>query len=68
MMERVPATLAKYVGKVRDHAYKVIEADVAGMRMAGFSDDEVFELTVATALGVGLFRLDAVVRAIEQEV
>lgn len=65
--EAVPPAMAPYVDKVRDHAYKVVDADVDQMRTAGCSDDEVFEVTVATALGAGLSRLEAVIRAMEED-
>jgi len=65
--EPVAEDLTNYVGKVRDHAFKVVEADVLEMRTAGRSDDEIFELTIATALGAGLSRLDTALQAMEQE-
>lgn len=45
-----------YVDKVRRHAYKVTHADVEALHSAGWSDDAIFELTVATALGAALSR------------
>ena len=53
-----PARMAGYVEKVRRHAYRVTDADVAALRDAGCSEDEIFEATVATALGAGLHRLE----------
>ena len=43
--------------KVRRHAYRVVDADVEALRAAGWSEEQLFELTVATALSVGLERL-----------
>lgn len=60
----VPESLARYVEKVRRHAYKVTDEDVAALRDAGLSDDEIFELTIATAVGAGFERLHAGLRAI----
>ena len=54
----VPEPVAAFVDKVRHHAYKVTDTDVEMLHRAGFGDDEVFELTVSTALGAGLSRLD----------
>jgi alkylhydroperoxidase family enzyme len=42
---------------VRLHAFRVVDADVDALRAAGWSDEQIFELTVATALSVGLERL-----------
>ena len=54
----IPAALASYVDTVRGHAYKVTDADVAALQHAGQSDDSVFEITVAAAVGAALHRLD----------
>ncbi|MEX2157651.1 MAG: hypothetical protein WD773_12530 [Gemmatimonadales bacterium] len=60
VMERgkVPAPLAPYVDKVAQHAYKVTDEDVAALRLAGHSDDALFEVTVSAAVGAALERLE----------
>jgi alkylhydroperoxidase family enzyme len=59
----VPTEAAAYVEKIRRHAYKVTDGDVEALLAAGWSEDQVFELTVATALGEGGRRLEAARRA-----
>lgn len=59
----VPPALAAYVDKVARWAYKVTDEDIAALRAAGYSEDQIFEVTVATAVGAGLDRLDAALRA-----
>lgn len=54
-----PPELAAYLEKVRLHAYKVTDADVARLKEAGFSEDVIFEETVSVAVAAGLYRLDA---------
>ena len=54
-----PTAMARYVEKVRLHAYKVTDRDVEELKAAGFSDDEIFEQTIAAATAAGLERLDA---------
>jgi alkylhydroperoxidase family enzyme len=54
-----PSPMASYLEKVRSCAYEVTDADVERVRAAGCSEDEIFEQTVATAIGEGLRRLDA---------
>ena len=54
-----PAELSGYLEKVRVHAYKVTDRDVDELKAAGFSEDEIFEHTVAAAVAAGLERLDA---------
>ena len=58
-----PPEFASYIEKVRLHAYKVTDADVQALKDAGYSDDEIFEQTVAAAVGAGLARLDAGLKA-----
>jgi alkylhydroperoxidase family enzyme len=60
MPERAaPTELHAYLEKVRLHAYKVTDLDVEELKAAGFSEDEIFEHTVSTAVAAGLERLDA---------
>ena len=60
MPERqAPPEFATYVEKVRLHAYKVTDGDVQALKDAGYSEDEIFEHTVSTAVAAGLERLDA---------
>ena len=54
----LPPPLAEYVGKVALHAYKVTDDDIAAFQRAGYSDDAIFEITVAAAVGAALHRLD----------
>jgi hypothetical protein len=54
-----PPDLAPYLEKVRDRAYRITDADVSALVAAGHSEDEIFEQTVAVAIGEGLRRLDA---------
>jgi alkylhydroperoxidase family enzyme len=53
-----PPEFADYLDKVRDEAYQVTDADVQALKDAGFSDDEIFEQTVAAAVAAGLHRLE----------
>ena len=61
--ERPPAARA-YLETVRRHAYRVTDEQVAEVRAMGLSEDEVFELTVAAAVGAGLERLEAGLRTL----
>jgi alkylhydroperoxidase family enzyme len=51
--------LQTYAQKVRNCAYRVTEGDVAALKEAGYTEDQIFELTVSLALGAGMARLDA---------
>jgi alkylhydroperoxidase family enzyme len=51
-------SLAAYVEKVARHAYKVTDHDIAALHEAGHSDDGIFEITVAAAVGAAMHRLE----------
>ena len=53
-----PGPLSSYVSNVVRHAYKVTDTDVARLRHAGHSDDSLFEITVAAAVGAAIHLLD----------
>jgi alkylhydroperoxidase family enzyme len=59
----LPADLRPYVEKVARNAYKVVDADIDRLREAGYSEDAIFELTLAAALGAARARLDAGLKA-----
>jgi alkylhydroperoxidase family enzyme len=59
--------MRSYAAKVRDESYRVTDADVAKLRTAGVSEDEIFEVTVAAALGAACRCLDAGMRALREE-
>ena len=59
-----PEPLAGYLDKVRRHAYKVVDRDVEALREAGWSEDALFEVTIAAAVGEGLRRLDVGLEAL----
>jgi hypothetical protein len=44
------------VDKVARHAYRVTEEDIAEARAGGYTEDELFDLTVTTAIGAGFSR------------
>ena len=55
-----------YAEMVRDQSYRITDADVAALKAAGRTEEEIFEVTVAAATGSGLRRLDAGLRALRE--
>ena len=53
-----PVEMAAYLAKVRDRAYAVVDRDIEALKESGFSEDVIFEQTVAVATAEGLRRLD----------
>jgi alkylhydroperoxidase family enzyme len=53
----VPEELRALVEKIRRHAYRVTDEDVAALK-ARYSDDQLFELVAAAAVGAAFARLD----------
>ena len=64
--DNMPEDLATYVTKVINNAYKVIDSDVVALKQAGYSEDEIFEITIAAALGAGYRRFEAGRKAMER--
>ena len=59
-----PDDMGPYLEKVHERAYDVSDGDVEELLAAGYSEDELFEQTVAAAIAEGLRRLDAAMRVI----
>lgn len=55
----LPDGLRPYIDRVAHNAYKVVDADIDRLREAGYSEDAIFELTLAAALGAAMARLGA---------
>ena len=51
--EGLAEPLSGYVEKLRQHAYRVQDDDIEQLHDAGYSEDQIFEVTVAAALGAG---------------
>lgn len=62
---RFPEDLAQYLEKVSKHAYKVVDRDVERLKEAGYSEDAIFEATLAAALGAARHRLERGLAALE---
>ena len=58
--------LATWVEKVARYAYRTLPEEVEAMKQEGKSEDEIFELTVATALGAASGRYDRALECIEE--
>lgn len=63
----VPETLTRYVDTVANYAYRVTDQDVADLHAAGLSDDRIFEITVAAAVGAAMHRLNRGMAALRGE-
>jgi len=59
-----PPDLAVLVQKIRDHAYRVTDADVDALR-AHYSEDQLFEVIVAAAFGAAEHRLQRALAVVE---
>lgn len=59
-----PPEFAAYLDKVRLHAYRITDEDIEALTRAGYSDDAIFELTVAAAVAAGLERRNAGLRVL----
>ncbi len=55
--EEIPESLREYVDSVALHAWRITDEDIAALGRE-WSEDEIFEVSVATAVGAGLARLE----------
>jgi uncharacterized protein YciW len=63
----LPDPLAqRYVETVRQHAYQLTDRRLEELADAGWTDGQVFELTVAAAFGAARRRLDAGLAALNE--
>ena len=60
----LPANLRGFVDKVRTAAWTVGEKDIDALRDRDLSEDQIFELTIASAVGAGFERLEAAIGAL----
>ena len=63
----LPEPWGPYADKVRNESNSLTDADIAALKAAGCSEEEIFEVTVAAAMGAALHRLDAGLRALRAE-
>jgi hypothetical protein len=57
-----------YVETIRRHAYKVTDRRVEDLKRAGWSEEQIFELSVAASYGAARRCLDFGVRALHEAV
>ena len=57
-MDELPTELRSFVDTVAASAWRVTDADVEALKRAGHSDDAIFEVTAAAALGAAIMRLE----------
>lgn len=62
----LPSALQDFAASVRDHSERITESSIARLRSNGYSEDDIFEVTVAAALGAATRRLKAGLRAMER--
>ena len=57
-LDELPNDLRAYVRKVAEHAYRITDEDVEALQRAGYTEDAIFEITAAAALGAAIMRLE----------
>jgi alkylhydroperoxidase family enzyme len=64
----IPADLSEFVDRVAVAAWRVTGEEVAALLEAGYTQDEVFEVTVSAAMGSACGRLERGLAALRGEV
>jgi alkylhydroperoxidase family enzyme len=60
----LPDDLAALIDKAARHAYTITDADLATLKRSGYSDDQLFEIVIAVAVGAAVGRLDIGLQAL----
>ena len=58
--------LERWVEKVARHAYETTDEELVALLAAGYSEDEIFEITVAAALGAAQARAECALGALKK--
>jgi alkylhydroperoxidase family enzyme len=61
-----PEAVRALIDKVARHAYKVTDEDVAAAKAAGLSEDAIFEIVIAAALGQATRQYEAAMAALAE--
>ena len=60
-----PAELSVLVDKIRNHAYRVTDADIDALR-GSYTEDQIFEIVIAATIGAAEHRLERARAALER--
>ena len=63
----IPVELSDWVEKVARHAYRTTDEDVELLKTAGYSEDEIFELTVAASVGAARARMERALGTLDEK-
>src|SRR5262245_33280258 len=63
----VPPLLQDYIVKVRSDSHRITDADISRLRGNGYSEDDIFEMTIAAAYGIAARGLEAALRAMKAD-
>lgn len=61
-----PGDWADHVRCVRETSYRVSEEDITALKAAELGEEEIFEVTVATAVGAAFDRFETGLRALAE--
>jgi hypothetical protein len=62
----LPAPFGRYATRVQSDSQRITDGDIQALLAGGSSEDAVFEITVAAALGAALARLEAGLRPLRE--
>lgn len=63
----LPPVLEHYVTLVRRESHRITDGDIARLRTNAYSEDDIFEITVAAALGAAFAGLQAALAGMDAE-
>ena len=63
----IPDHIRPYLEKVAFHADKITDDDIRQIKEAGYSEEEIFEMTLAATLGAAVGRVNQGIKAMKEE-
>ena len=64
--DNLPGLLREFVTKVAERAYTVTDADFASLKEQGYTEDEIYEITVSAAFGGAVGRFERALEVIRE--
>ena len=63
--QAIPEELIGYVNKIIFHAYQITDEDIQSLKDTGYTEDNIFEITLCASMGASLGRYESGMRVVK---
>jgi hypothetical protein len=67
VLDSIPDNLTEYVNKIILQSYRITDDDIKQLKIDGYSEDQIFELTLCAAVGASFARMQCGLNALQGE-